>query len=91
MFSPQLTGYHGHAGPFERHINIGPMQPPQRIGPPPLLLSESDKHFNDLEAKGVFKRPEDIGMSVEYLNPSFLVKKNNGGFLPVTAFSDVGR
>lgn len=28
---------------------------------------------------------------VEYLNPSFLVKKGNGGFRLVTAFSDVGR
>ena len=24
---------------------------------------------------GVFKRPEDIGVQVEYLNPSFLVKE----------------
>ena len=28
---------------------------------------------------------------VEYLNPSFLVKKKNGGFRLVTAFTDVGR
>ena len=28
---------------------------------------------------------------VEYLNPSFLVKKGNGGFRLVTAFTDVGR
>ena len=28
---------------------------------------------------------------MEYLNPSFLVKKRNGGFRLVTAFTDVGR
>ena len=27
---------------------------------------------------------------VEYLNPTFLVKKRNGGFPLVTAFTDVG-
>ena len=40
---------------------------------------------------GVFKRPEDIGFSVEYLNPSFMVKKPSGATCPVTAFAHVGR
>ena len=44
-----------------------------------------------LEQQSVFARPEDVGISVEYLNPSFLVKKANGGFRLVTAFADVGR
>ena len=35
--------------------------------------------------------PEDIGVSVEYLNTSFLVKKPNAGNRLVAAFSDVGR
>ena len=39
----------------------------------------------------VFQRPEEIDIIVEYLNPSFLVKKTNGGSLLVTAFADVGR
>lgn len=33
--------------------------------------------------------PEDIDVDVEYVNPSFLVKKCNGGFRLVTAFADV--
>ena len=32
-----------------------------------------------------------MNVTAEYLNPSFLVKKPNGGFRLVTAFSDVGR
>jgi hypothetical protein len=40
---------------------------------------------------GVFKRPEDVNVSVEYLNPSSLVKKSSGGFRLVIAFADVGR
>ncbi len=40
---------------------------------------------------GVFVRPEDAGIHVEYVNPSFLVKKSSGGYRLVTAFADVGR
>ena len=47
--------------------------------------------FDELEAQGIFHRPEDLKVVVEYLNPSFLVKKRNGGFRLVTAFTDVGR
>lgn len=39
---------------------------------------------------GVFRRPEDVGIIVEYVNPSFLIKKTSGGFRLVTAFADVG-
>ena len=52
---------------------------------------ELQDKFNQLEELGVFKRPEDIGISIEYLNPSFLVKKQSGGYRLVTAFADVGR
>ena len=40
---------------------------------------------------GFFQCPEDVGINVEYFNPSFLVKKSNGGFRLVTAFAGVGR
>jgi len=39
----------------------------------------------------VFKRTKDINVSVEYVNPSFLVIKTNGGFRLVTSFADVRR
>lgn len=39
----------------------------------------------------MFRRPEDLKIVVEYLNPSFLVKKRNVGFRLVTTFTDVGR
>ena len=32
-----------------------------------------------------------MGINVEYVNPSFLVKKPSGGHRLVTAFTDVGR
>jgi hypothetical protein len=75
---------------------MGPVQPPQRKGRLPqyaryTLVELQDKVDISLEALGVFKRPEDLGVTVEYLNPSFLVKKPSGGFRLVTAFADVGR
>ena len=71
-----------------------PMVPYQQLtearhrGCPYLELQQT---FDELEQLGVFKHPEDVGVSVEYLNPSFLVKKPSGGFRLVTAFADVGR
>lgn len=44
-----------------------------------------------MEACGVFTKPEIVKVNVEYVNPSFLVKKPSGGFRLVTAFADVGR
>jgi hypothetical protein len=54
-------------------------------------LQELQAKFDELEKLGVFKRPEDVNISVEYLNPSFLVKKSSGNSRLVTAFADVGR
>lgn len=44
-----------------------------------------------IEKHAVFKPPEDLGIAIEYLNPSFLERKSNGEFRLVTAFADVGR
>ncbi|XP_062568793.1 uncharacterized protein LOC134230943 [Saccostrea cucullata] len=74
---------------------MGPVQPPQRKGRVPKYskhqLDTLQEKFDELESIGVFKRPEDIGITAEYVNPSFLIKKPNGGFRLVTAFADVGR
>ena len=37
-------------------------------------LVELQAMFDELEQAKVFRRPEDLGITVEYLNPSFLVK-----------------
>ena len=95
VFDPNFPGYNGAAGPFTAKVNMGPVEPPQRKGRLPQYardkLVELQQKFDELETIGVFKRPEDIGISVEYLNPSFLVKKPSGGTRLVTAFADVGR
>ena len=74
---------------------MGPVEPPQRKGRLPQYarnkLVELQEKLDQLEELGVFKCPEDIGISIEYLNPSFLVKKQSGGYRLVTAFADVGQ
>ena len=94
MFNPAFKGYNNAADQFEAVMDMGPTQPPQRKGRLPQYnrdcLEELQAKFDQLESMGVFKRPEDIGVCAEYVNPSFLVKKSNGGHRLVTVFSDVG-
>ena len=95
VFDPHFKGYNGAVGPYQARVNMGPVQPPQRKRRVPHYnrdkLVELQDKFDRLEELGVFKRPEDIGIDVEYLNSSFLVKKPSGGFRLVIAFSEVGR
>ena len=94
----QISGpppYNGAAGSFEAKVNMGPVESLQRKGWLPQYaqnkLVELQEKFDQLEELGVFKRPEDVGISINYLNPSFLVKKQSGGYRLVTAFADVGQ
>ena len=95
VFDPQFPGYNGSAGPYQAKVNMGPVELPQRKGRLPQYardkLVELQEKFDHLEQLGVFQRPEDVGITVEYLNPSFLVKEPNGSSCLVTAFADVGR
>lgn len=96
VFNPVFNGYNGKAGPFKAVVNMGPVQPPQRKGRVPQYarknLEELQSKFDELLQLGVFKRPEEIDVVAEYINPSFLVTKKNGiSKRLVTAFADVGR
>ena len=95
VFDPAFPGYNGARGHIEGVVNIGPVQPPQRPGRVPQYersrLYELQEKFDELEALGVFKKPEDVGVVVEYINPSFLVNKPAGGTRLVTDFSSIGQ
>ena len=90
-----VQGYTGAVGPFEAKVNMGPVEPPQRKDRLPQYARNTLVDFQnkvyELEKLGVFKRPEDINVAVEYLNPLFVVKKSNGGYRLDTAFADLGR
>ena len=94
VFDPSYRGYNGNVGPFEAVVNMGPVEPPQRKGQLPQYARiqhvELQHKFDELESMGVFVRPEVVPISVEYLNPSFLVKRRKGGYRLVTAITDVG-
>ena len=95
VFDTKIQGYNGSMDPFEATINMGAIPPPQRKGRVPQCarnkLLELHRKFDELENQRVFARPESLGITAEYLNPSFLVKKTSGGFRLVIAFAEVGR
>ncbi len=95
VFTPVIHKYNGASGNIKAVVNIGPTLPPQRKGRLPHYNKETmndlQNKFDELEASGVFAKPEDLGITVEYLNLSFLVKKPNGGHRLVTSFGEIGK
>ena len=95
VFNPTISKYNGASGTIEAVVNIGPTLPPQRKGRLPQYnrstLEELQAKFDELEVAGVFARPEQVNVHVEYLNTSFLVKKPNGGSRLVTSFGEVAQ
>jgi len=79
VFNPELSHYNGKSGACFVEVNMGSTPPPQHKGRIPFYgrdnMVELQEKFDELTAKGVFRRPQDIGVSVEIVNPSFLVKK----------------
>ena len=95
VFNPTISKCNGASGTIEAVVNIGPTLPPQRKGRLPQYnrstLEELQAKFDKLEVAGVFARPEQVNVHVEYLNTSFLVKKPNGGSRLVTSFGEVAQ
>lgn len=95
VFNPSISKYNGASGPIEAVVNMGPTLPPQRKGRLPQYnrssLEELQAKFDELESMGVFAKPEQVNVQVEYLNTSFLVKKPNGGSRLVTSFGEVAQ
>lgn len=90
VFDPQFPGYNGSTGTYQVKINIGPVKSPQQKSHLPRYahdkLKELHERFDHLEQLSVFQCPEDVGITVEYLNPSFLVKKPQRGFPSIHCF-----
>jgi hypothetical protein len=88
VFAPELGKYNGASGSFQHVINMGSSLPPQRKGRNPMYnrnnMEALQDKMDELLAKGVLAKPEDIDVNVEYVSPSFLVKKSNGGHRLVT-------
>ena len=81
VFNPTISKYNGKSGACFVEVNMGPQPPPQHKGRVPFYgrdnLVELQQKFDELVSKGVFRRPQDMGIAVEVINPSFLVKKKS--------------
>ena len=93
VFQPVIGRYNDNSGRVRARVNIGNTKPPPKKLRVPnycknnqLLLQEK---FDELEGS-VFRRPEDVGVIVEHVSPSFLVRKPSGGHRLVTAFTSIG-
>ncbi len=95
VFNPMISKYNGASGKIEATVNMGPALPPPRKARLPLYNRDTlitlQQKFDELEHAGVFAKPEDMHISVEYLNLSVLVTKPNGGHRLVTSFGEVAR
>ena len=95
MFNPQISKYNGASGKIEAFVNMGPTLPPQRKGRLPQYnksnLDALQEKFDELEVAGIVAKPEHVNICVEYLNPSFLIKKPSGGSRLVTSFGEVAQ
>ena len=95
VFNPSISKYNGASGKIEAFVNMGPTLPPQRKGRLPQYnrntMEVLQAKFDELEAAGVFAKPEQVNVHVEYLNTSFLVNKPNGGSRLVTSFGTVAQ
>ena len=95
VFDPDIPCYNGYSGNIKGHINMGTAVPPQRKARTPQYNNDKlrllQEKFDQLEASGVFAKPEDVGVVAEYLNLSFLVQKPSGGQRLVTAFAEIGQ
>ncbi len=94
VFEPIIGRYNGFAGKLKARISFGSAVPPPRKLHAPSYSRDNlqilqDK-FDELESQNVFGRPEDYGVTVEHVSPSFLVKKPSPGFRLVTAFTSLG-
>lgn len=94
VFDSSVGKYNDASGKVRASINMGPTEPPTQKGRLPLYnrnnLVELQDKMDELELQGVLVKPEDLGVTVEHVSPSFLVKKQGGGSRLVTSFTSIG-
>ena len=96
VFNSELPKYNGKFGRVEAVINVPenlPVSSRLKEVPwyPRTKLIEMQDKIDELESKGALARPQDIGIEVIAVNPSFLVAKKpaSRGHRLVTAFGNL--
>jgi hypothetical protein len=94
VFNCEIGKYNDASGSVRASINMGPVPPPPHKARLPSYSAEKMRLLQDkmdeLERMGVLAKPEDVGITIEYSSPSFLVKKPDGSYRLVTAFNTIG-
>ena len=94
VFAPTIGLYNDNSGPLRAHVHMGPVEPPPRKGKLPLYSNNNMQLLqavaDKLEKQGVLAKPEDLGIKVKFVSPSFLVRKPDGDYRFVTAFNNLG-
>ena len=93
VFTPGIGCYNNYSGKFSHQVNMSENLPPQRKGRVPDYSGndkeELQKMMDYLRDEGVLSRAEDVEQPVEYVHPSFLIKKQSGGYRLVTSFGQM--
>ena len=94
VFNKQIGKYNDASGNIRASINMGPVDPPPQIARLPSYSSDKMKLLQEkmdvLEHLGVLAKPDEVGVTVEHVSPSFLVKKEDNSYRLVTAFNTIG-
>ena len=91
VFNPKISVYNDASGVIRAYVNIGNVEPPPSKARNPLYdldkLDLLQTKCDELEAMGVLGKPEEEGITLEHVNPCFLVKKPSGDHRLVTSFN----
>ena len=95
VFEPVIGRYNDKSGRIRARITFGPVLPPTTKLHAPCYgrdnLQLLQQKCDELEGQGALARPEDVGVVVQHVSASFLVKKSSGvGHRLVTAFTSLG-
>ena len=95
VFEPTIDCYNDSSGRIRARVNIGTVHPPTKKLHVPNYSSSNLQllqcKFDELERQGVFAKPDEVNVVVEPVSPSFLVRKQSGGYQLVTAFTTIGQ
>lgn len=90
VFDPAVGQYNDNSGRLRASVNIGRVEPPTVKARLPDYDDETMNRLqikcDELEEAKVLAKPEDLGITVEHVNPSFLVTKPDGTDRYVTSF-----
>ena len=95
VFNPNFDVYNDKSGPICININPSPVEAPTQKGKFPFFnsrnLQQLQEEADKLEKLEVLAKPEDMGVNVKFVSPSFVVKNPGCGFILVAVFRNLSQ